>query len=210
MHRFFIQSIIDDHNCRTLVLYYRQEVVIMMKSYSVVEYAQVTYNKDVDTVLNFYQRKFESKFNKDIKENITLDITFDNALDMTQFYQELKYHRAFIGLYTVTTHPTQDLTLLVSGKKTLFDYLGSKEPNLLTISRTLGIDFKVRFRQKYSGTDFKGHIIGGELLSRQCIVEVNNTLPELSLGLLKQIGESTKELDLLLTRIIPVPTINIL
>lgn len=210
MHRFFLRKLMHARNCRTLVLYYRQEVIIMMKSYSIDEFVQKKYKKDVSLVLDLFQKKFEKRFNTTVSADITLEVSFNDSLDMTQFYQELKYHRAFSGLYTVETHSHKELTLNVSGKKTLFDYLGSKEPNLLTISRTLNIDFKVRFRQAYSGTDFFGHIISGELLSRQCIVEVSPILPELSLGLLKQIGESAKELDLLLTRIIPVQTISIL
>ncbi len=182
----------------------------MIKSYSVHEFAQKNKEGNVDALLKHYKEKFEKRFNTSVEKHITLNISFEDSLDMTQFYQELRYHRAFKELYTVKTHPSKSLTLLVSGKETLFDYLGSKEPNLLTISRMLGIDFKVSFKQAYSGTDFEGTVISGELLSRQCIVEVSPLLPELSLGLLNQIGQSAQELELLLTRIIPVEAVSIL
>lgn len=184
---------------------------IMKKSYSIQEFVEERFAKySVEKVLKAYKRQFERTFNQESGEFITLDITFSDSLDMTQFYQELKYNDIFNKLYSVRAHKTQDMTLQVTGKSTLFDYLGSKEPNLLTISRSLKIDFKVQFKQAYSGTDFFGHVVNGELLSRQCIVEVSDLLPELSLGLLSQIGETQNELDLLLTRIIFVPAVSIL
>ena len=98
---------------------------------------------------------------------------------------------------------------MVSGQKTLFDYLGSREPNLLTLSRDLNIDFEVKFVQVYSGTAFNGNLVNGELLGRQCLVEVNELVPELSLGLLFQIGNDEQEFELLLTRIIPFQSVLI-
>ncbi|NLW15937.1 MAG: hypothetical protein GX038_06755 [Erysipelothrix sp.] len=182
----------------------------MKKSYSVLEYVQAFSKGTVEGLLAYQQVKFEARFQTQASDNIEIEVYFDSSYEMTDFYNELKYIPAYRALYTVKHHMHKDLCLVVSGKETLFDYLGSREPNLLTVSRNLDIDFKIKFKQKYSGTSFKGSVVNGELLSRQCLVEVNNLLPELSLGMLNQIGKTGEELDLLLTRIITVPTITIL
>lgn len=178
----------------------------MKKSYSVQEFVDKKYNASVKEVLKFNAHLFEERFNQKLGDEIELEVVFETSYDMTQFYQEIKTSRNYNTLFKVKTHLFKPLTLLVSGKETLFDYLGSVEPNLLTLSRNLNIDFEVEFVQSFSGTVFKGHVVNGELLSRQCLVEVSDVLPELSLGLLSQIGESAQELDLLLTRIIPAQT----
>lgn len=178
----------------------------MRKSYSVKEFAKDKKDLSVQEMLNFYEQQFEKRFLMDVKKYIELEVSFESGLDETSFYQALKTDPIYQKLYTVKTHPLKSYTLIVSGRESLFDFLGSKEPNLLTLSRVLGIDFNVYFKQSFSSTQFKGSVIQGELLSRQCIVEVNQTLPELSLGLLSQIGQTSEELDLLLTRIIPTQT----
>ena len=58
--------------------------------------------------------------------------------------------------------------------------------------------------------EFTGKVVNGELLARQCLVEVNDVIPALTLGLLNQIGKTTEEFDLLLTRIIPFKSNTIL
>ncbi|HZJ87251.1 MAG TPA: hypothetical protein VFC75_03410 [Erysipelothrix sp.] len=178
----------------------------MRKSYSVKEFAQDNYKLSVGELLDVYEAKFSARFSNTMKTYIELEIKFENSYDETSFYQALSTDPMYTKLYTVKTHPIKNKTLIVSGKESLFDFLGSKEPNLLTLSRNLGIDFNVSFTQSYSSTSFTGSVINGELLSRQCIVEYNEVLPELSLGLLFQIGKTSEELDLLLTRIIPTQT----
>lgn len=175
----------------------------MNRSYSVQEFIDKNYGASVKEVLHHQKTLFIEKFNQKPEKMIELEVIFESSYEMTEFYQEIKTSRNYNTLFKVKTHLFKPLTLLVSGKETLFDYLGSVEPNLLTLSRNLDIDFKVKFVQSYSGTVFKGSVVNGELLSRQCLVEVSDVLPELSLGLLSQIGTSAHELDLLLTRIIP-------
>lgn len=181
-------------------------MIEMKKSYSVNEFAQTHYQQSIEEVLKYYKAAFEARFNQTPDAWIELEVNFETSAEAIAFYQEIKTNRRYQSLYTVQTNPFQHNTLIVSGKETLFDYLGSKEPNLLTLSRVLGIDFSVRFKQKYSSTQFEGQIVNGELLSRQCLVEYNQVLPELSLGLLSQIGKTSEEFDLLLTRILPQKT----
>lgn len=178
-------------------------MIKMRKSYSIQEFVNKRYDGSVEEVLRQNQMLFEKRFNQNLSDTIELEVVFESSYEMTDFYQTLKTSRNYQSLYKVKAHPYQALTLLVSGKETLFDYLGSKEPNLLTLSRNLQIDFKVNYVQSYSGTVFKGSVVNGELLSRHCLVEVSQVLPELTLGLLSQIGKTAHELDLLLTRIIP-------
>ena len=181
----------------------------MKKSYSVKEYVAQEGHQSVERFIKKHSQIFEKRFSKQLNENIEIELRFSSSIEMMDFYNELKFNRVYSVLYTVREQSNKPLCLIVSGKKTLFEYLGSVEPNLLTIGRNLNIDFKVYFTQSYSGSSFKGSVVNGELLSRQCLVEVNQLLPELTLGLLSQIGKNAHEFDLLLTRIITFPTITI-
>lgn len=180
----------------------------MMRNYSVLDYVNSVGEKDVERFINKASKSFEKLFGK-INNNIEIEIVFENERDAIDMHQEIKFNPRYARLYTVKTG-NQRGTLLISGKERLFDYIGSIEPNLLTLSRDCGVNFKVNYRQEFSGTVFSGDVIGGELLSRQCIVSVSDVLPELSLGMLNKIGKDENELDLLLTRIIKVKAQTIL
>lgn len=182
----------------------------MKRSYSVQAYRTHHGYEAINPFLNEHRQKFERTFGVAVSASTEIELIVKNNEAMIDVYQELRFNPKFSKLYTVKHHPTQELTLLISGQKTLFDYLGSKEPNLLTLSRLLEIDFEVVYVQNYSNTSFKGEVVQGELLGRQCLVAVNNIVPELSLGLLNQIGSDEVELELLLTRIIPFQTETIL
>lgn len=182
----------------------------MKRSYSVEAYRTYHGYESIHPFLMEQRHKFERTFGILVSQSIEIELILHTNTEMIDVYQELRFNPRFSKLYTVKHHPSQNLTLLVSGQDTLFDYLGSKEPNLLTLSRMLGVDFKVVFVQSFSNTSFKGEVVQGELLGRQCLVAVNNMVPELSLGLLNQIGSDEVELELLLTRIIPFQTETIL
>lgn len=178
----------------------------MKHTYSIKDYMEVIGAHNFEQFIETQASLFKKRFNIDILGNITLELSFNNEIEMAEFYQEIKFNKTYRELYTVESHPYLPLHLNVSGKNNLFDYLGSHEPNLLTLSRDLGIQFKVLYDQNYSETIFEGDVVGGELLARQCVINVNEYLPELSLGLLQQIGNTIEEFDLLLTRIVEVPT----
>lgn len=180
----------------------------MMKNYSVVDYVNSVGGRDVESFMYNASKSFEKLFGS-VTNNIEIELVFECQRDAIDMYQEVKFNSRYRSLYTVRSSEN-GISLLVSGKDCLFDYIGSVEPNLLTLSRDLGISFKVNYRQEFSGTVFTGDVIGGELLSRQCIVSVSDVLPELSLGLLNKIGKDANELDLLLTRIIKVKAETIL
>lgn len=194
-------------SCSRIILC--SEVINMKKSYSVKEFVSSYGSVGFDQFLKRQSDRFEQTFGKTISENIEIELIFLNNYEMTHAYQEFRFNRDFSKIYTVRYHQYKENTLVVSGQKTLFDYLGSREPNLLTLSRDLNIDFEVKFVQVYSGTAFNGNVVNGELLGRQCLVEVNELVPELSLGLLFQIGNDEQEFELLLTRIIPFQSVLI-
>lgn len=89
----------------------------------------------------------------------------------------------------------------MSGSETLFDYFGTREPNLLTVSRVLEIDFKIDYVQAMTSIVFTGEVVRGELLGRHCIIEFSDVLPELSLGGLRYIARDMDQFDALLTRV---------
>lgn len=182
----------------------------MKRSVSIKEFIQEIGIEDVRPLMKNQSRKFEKTFGFKLRKEIEISLYFESNFDRIDVYQELKFNPDFRKLYTVKYDPHNEGVLCVSGQATLFDYLGSREPNLLTLSRLLNVDFKVSYVQPYSNTTFKGEVVNGELLGRQCIVQVNDVLPELSLGLLNQIGKDETELDLLLTRIIPFQSTVIL
>lgn len=182
----------------------------MKKTYSILEFVNAYKLESVKEMLKTQKEKFVETFAQNPSSQIEIEICFEDNFEMNEFYNELKYNKRYSSLYTIRSHQYKNKCLVVSGKSSLFDYLGSNEPNLLTLSRNLDINFKVHYIQKYSSTEFKGEVICGELLSRHCLVEVSEVLPELSLGLLNQIGSNQEELDLLLTRIVTIPPTPIL
>lgn len=178
------------------------------KSYSIKEYLKEQEIKDLKTFLLNYNKKFEERFGLSFNQEIEVKLEFSSFMDANDFYQEVRYNPAYHEFQVRTTD--KDNELIVSGAPTLFDYFGTVEPNLLTVSRDLDIRFEIIFVQSYSATVFTGTVIGGELLSRQCIVQVSDVLPELSLAGLGQIAESVKDFDLLLTRIYTIKGVNLL
>ena len=178
------------------------------KSYSIKEYLQEKEVTDLSSFFKMYNKRFEERFGMPFDQDIEVRLEFANFMDASDFYQELRYNRAYREFKVTTTKDPK--ALLVSGAKTLFDYFGTVEPNLLTVSRDLGIRFEIFYQQTYSAITFTGTVISGELLSRQCIVEVSTVLPELSLAGLGQIARSEKDFDLLLTRIYPIKGVSLL
>lgn len=178
------------------------------KSYSIKEYLEEKEIRDLKSLFSNYNKKFEERFGIPFQKDIEVSLEFENFMDSNDFYQEIKYNIKYNEFKVSTTDKSNVLT--VSGAQTLFDYFGTVEPNLLTASRDLGIRFEIMFTQNYSATVFTGTVIAGELLSRQCIVEVSDVLPELTLAGLGQIAQSVQEFDLLLTRIYSVEGVNLL
>lgn len=182
----------------------------MKNTYSVQELMESLNYSTLDELLKDQRRDFTKLFGFNPETPIELELKFQSMSEMIDAYNELKFTTKFNTLYKLHHHAYKDFTLVVSGQETLFDYLGSNEPNLLTLSRITGVDFDVYFEQSYTGTQFTGKVVNGELLARQCLVEVNDVIPALTLGLLNQIGKTTEEFDLLLTRIIPFKSNTIL
>lgn len=173
------------------------------KSYSMKEWIMSHEIEKFDQYLMTLRKRFEYKFDVEFAEEIEVKLIFEDEYSTQLFYNELRLNKLSYGHYQVRS--TEDVnSLYVSGARTLFDFFGHKEPNLLTASRDLGVSFDILYRQKYTGIEFTGTVIAGELLSRHCVVEYSDVLPELSLGGLHQIGGSPKEFELLLTRIYPV------
>ena len=181
----------------------------MKTTYSVLDYTKSLGISNVTQFLKEQESAFKKRFGN-VQEGIELELRFDSEAEAINAYQEIRFNRRYSNLYSVKSHAYDGKILLVSGKDSLFDYLGCDEPNLLTLSRSLNIDFKVLYRQPYSNTEFKGEVVSGELLARQCIVSVSDVLPELSLGQLSKVGRDETELDLLLTRIVKIPSKTIL
>ena len=176
---------------------------MMTKGYSIKELMQAYDVKDLDELMNRFSFKFKERFGLEYYEEIEVKLIFKNQDDLNDFYNEIRFNRKYDD-YTVKTSPNNHRELFVSGEKTLFDYFGTYEPNLLTASRELQINFDIEFIQRYSGSIFTGSVMQGELLSRQCIIEMSEVLPELSLAGLYQFASKEEEFDLLLTRVFQV------
>lgn len=174
------------------------------RGYSIEEFVKVLDYKNLDALIHAQSEQFMRRFGTKFGTMTTVSLVFQSSYDATEFYQEVKFSPDYKAMYDVTLHPYKKHCVVVTGQATLFDYFGSNEPNLLTVSRDLKIRFTIDFVQDYTGTAFKGEVVNGELLARQCIVEVSSILPELTLGGLGQIANTLEEFDLLLTRFYPV------
>lgn len=172
----------------------------MKQGYSIYELMIKMKGNDITSFITNQNLKFSERFGLKFNETVQVTLTFESAYDAYAFYNELKFNRSYNLDFTVRTDPYDATKLKVDGAQTLFDYFGSREPNLLTLSRNLGVNFAIEFVQEYTGTKFVGNVQHGELLSRQCIIEISNILPELSLGGIIQIGRNQDEFDDLLTR----------
>lgn len=155
---------------------------------------------DITTFIRDQHYQFTERFGLNYDEPVMVTLKFESQQDAHDFYNEIRMNPTYAQEYTVTSHPFHELSLCVTGQATLYDYFGSREPNLLTISRDLDLRFEIEFVQSYSKTTFTGSVNHGELLSRQCLIEVSDVLPELTLGGLVQIGRSEREFEDLLTR----------
>lgn len=172
----------------------------MTKGYSMYELMNIMKGNDITTFINDQNHRFLERFGCTFDETVSVTLTFDNGYDAYEFYNDLKFNKTYNLDYHVRTDANDAKKLHVDGADTLFDYFGSREPNLLTLSRNLNINFSIEFIQKYTGTKFAGYVQSGELLSRQCIIEVSTMIPEFTLGGLIQIGRNQDEFDDLLTR----------
>lgn len=178
------------------------------KSYSIKEYLDMKNIENIESLFNKHNKQFQKRFGVQFEKTIEVNLLFESFIDANDFYQELKYNVDYDDFIIRTTDNPK--LLVVSGANTLFDYFGTVEPNLLTISRDLSLRFDIEFIQKYSSNVFTGTVISGELLSRQCIIEVSETLPELTLAGLDQIASTIKEFELLLTRIYTIKEVKLL
>lgn len=151
-----------------------------------------------------YDERFQARFGFKMSDHVEVTLEFEDHWDAQTFYTEIKHNPKYAQQYQVITHPYDVCKLMVSGAPTLFDYFGTREPNLLTLSRQNRIDFKIDFRQEFTNIVFTGEVVQGELLGRHCIVQVAQALPELTLAGMKYIGRSKAEFDSLLTRIFRV------
>lgn len=147
---------------------------------------------------------FDQRFGSIMPEVVAITLIFDSLQDAHEFYNEVRYSSKYQTLYTIKTDRYNPLQLHVSGSETLYDYFGTREPNLLTVSRVLGLSYKVEYVQPMSGIVFNGEVVQGELLGRQCIIEVSNIIPELALGGLRYIARDLDQFDALLTRLYAV------
>ncbi|QIK70534.1 hypothetical protein G7062_09555 [Erysipelothrix sp. HDW6C] len=172
----------------------------MTQGYNVQDLITTMKGNDVASFIHNQNLRFSERFGLNYSDDVSVTLTFESDRDAIDFYNEVRFNEDYAQEYTVKTSPFHSKDLLLSGAQTLYDYFGSREPNLLTVSRDLNINFAIEFVQDYSGTTFTGAVRRGELLSRQCIIEVSDILPELSLGGLRQIGRNQREFDDLLTR----------
>lgn len=145
--------------------------------------------------------RFTERFGLNYDETVKVKLIFEKQADASDFYNELRFNSAYSKQYTVKTDALDAKVLYVEGAETLFDYFGTREPNLLTLSRSLDLAYKIEFLQQYSAIIFTGEVCYGELLGRHCLIEVSEMLPELSLGGLHQIARTSEEFELLLTRV---------
>lgn len=146
-------------------------------------------------------RNFDNRFGAIMPKEVEIELEFECQDDAHEFYNEVRYNAKYAQMYTLKTNRHNPLKLWVSGSTTLFDYFGTREPNLLTVSRVLDIGFKIDYIQAMSGIVFTGEVVRGELLGRHCIIEVSDILPELALGGLRYIAKNMDEFDALLTRV---------
>lgn len=158
-------------------------------------------------LFNQYDMKFEQRFGFKMPSDVNVTLEFESSFDAQLFYTEVRHNMKYAEQYTVTTHPYDVTKLRVGGAPTLFDYFGTREPNLLTLSRENNINFKIDYVQEYSNIVFTGEVIEGELLGRHCLVQVSDVLPELSLAGLQYIGRTRSEFETLLTRIFKVESV---
>ena len=172
-----------------------------MKKYTSTIQALVPQGTSISDFIQKQGMKFDERFGQVMSENVAITLTFSSSYDATEFYNEVKFNLKYKSLYTILTVEDDSCSLIVSGSETLFDYFGTREPNLLTVSRNLNIDFTVDFVQDKTGIVFTGQVINGELLGRHCLIEVSNILPELSLGGLRYIARDFEQFDALLTRV---------
>lgn len=172
----------------------------MKKGYNLKDLMISMKGNNVSSFINDQALRFTERFGLAFEECVSVTLKFESSQDANDFYNELKFNSHYAKDYTVTTSNRGSYYLTVTGAETLYDYFGSTEPNLLTVSRDLGLNFEIYFTQTYTGTEFTGAVHRGELLSRQCIVEVSNIIPELTLGGLHQIARDEAEFNDLLTR----------
>ncbi|MEG0328220.1 MAG: hypothetical protein RR565_09480 [Erysipelothrix sp.] len=172
----------------------------MNKGYSVKDFAMNLKGNDVTSFINNQSHRFTERFGLSFSDTVQVTLRFEDAHDAQEFYNELRYNQTYSLDYTVTTSRFNACELIVDGAETLYDYFGSREPNLLTVSRDLKLNFEIIYNQEYTGIEFTGMVHRGELLSRQCVVEVASVIPELSLGGLSKIAREASEFDDLLTR----------
>lgn len=146
-------------------------------------------------------KRFDSRFGNIMSDEVEITLMFDTSSDAFEFYNEIRFTPKYQALYTIKTVSDNPCHLIVSGSETLFDYFGTREPNLLTASRVLEIDFKIDYVQAMTSIVFTGEVVRGELLGRHCIIEFSDVLPELSLGGLRYIARDMDQFDALLTRV---------
>lgn len=156
------------------------------------------------------QDLFEARFGFALDLDVTVTLSFESVSDATDFYSEVKYVQKYSDQYKVQSHPYDSTKVYVSGASTLFDYFGTREPNLLTLSREQNINFKIDYVQDYTGIVFTGEVIQGELLGRHCLVEVSDILPEIALSGLNYIARTHSEFEALLTRIFKIESVVII
>lgn len=156
--------------------------------------------KDLQELSQIAKRRFQKRFENRLEEEVKVELIFTDYEAMFIAYNELRYNPDYNRQYKVSTDPHAS-RLYVYGAKTLFDYFGTREPNLLTLSRNNKLKFKVEYLQEYSGIIFNGEVHYGELLGRNCLIELSFALPELALAGIAKIGHNSDELNTLLTRI---------
>lgn len=172
----------------------------MKKGFNLKDLMIAMKGNDVSSFINDQALRFTERFGLSFEDCVSVTLKFDSHEDAQDFYNELKFNAFYSNDYSVASSDCGAHYLTVSGAETLYDYFGSNEPNLLTVSRDLDLNFEISFIQTYTGTEFTGAVHRGELLSRQCIVEVSDMLPEFTLGGLCQIARSESEFNDLLTR----------
>ena len=176
-----------------------------MMTYSMTDFLK---GQPLVPTLQKHKAQFEKRFGLVVDSEIEVELTFDSYRDATDFYQEVKYNPTYAMYAVSTTDHVSKLRL--RGNGTLFDLFGSREPNILTISRNLEITLHVSYTQPYSGHVFTGDVVNGELLSRHLLIEVNAVVPELALGSLGQFASTEQEFETLLTRIYYAKAVSLL
>lgn len=173
---------------------------MIKNNYSIVELMKEMKVIHLEELLSRNELGFINKFGMVHTDKIEVRLIMESENKAHQVYNEVKYNPKYSSKYSVRTDSASTQSLYVSGSSTLFDYFGTKEPNILTLSRELGMIFKIEYQQEYSGIIFNGEVMYGELLARNTHIEVNMDLPELTLGGLRKIAHKIEEFDILLTR----------